>query len=102
MISKIDLMLLGAGALGALVAAAFFLRFFRATRDVFFLLFAISFGVEGVNRFALGLFERPNEGAPWFYLIRLFSFLLILMAIAHKNRTNGRNKGSHASQRPNG
>jgi uncharacterized membrane protein HdeD (DUF308 family) len=87
MISRIDLMLIGAGALGALVAAAFFLRFFRATRDLFFLLFAVSFGVEGVNRFALGLCERPNEGAPWFYLIRLFSFSLILIAIAHKNRT---------------
>jgi uncharacterized membrane protein HdeD (DUF308 family) len=83
---KLELLLLGAIGMASLVAAAFFLRFYRTTRDRFFLWFAISFGIEGINRFALGLSELPNEGATWVYLVRLFSFVLILIAIADKNR----------------
>jgi uncharacterized membrane protein HdeD (DUF308 family) len=85
--SKLELMLLGAIGMAWLVASAFFVRFWRTTHDRFFLLFAISFGIEGLNRFALGLSDQPNEGATWVYLVRLFSFTLILAAIAHKNRS---------------
>ena len=81
-----DLMLLGAIAMASLVAGMFFLRFWRDTGDRLFLYFAISFLVEGVNRAALGLSGNPNEGRPFFYFVRFLSFLLILIAIAQKNR----------------
>lgn len=81
-----DLMLLGAISIASVTASMFFLRFWRTTGDRFFLFFAISFGVEGVNRAALGLMSHPNEGIPFFYLVRLLSFALILVAIGHKNR----------------
>ncbi|MGH7823711.1 MAG: DUF5985 family protein [Candidatus Binatia bacterium] len=79
------LILLGAIAMASLVAGLFFLRFWKDTGDRFFLFFSIAFFVEGVNRFALALTSDPNEGRPFFYFVRFLSFLLILIAIVHKN-----------------
>ena len=69
-----------------LAAGAFFLRFWRKTRDLLFLGFAAAFVIEGVNRLAFLYLDEPNEGAPIVYMVRLFSYLLILAAIVHKNR----------------
>jgi len=76
-----------AGAIAALslVAALFFLRFWRSSRDKFFLWFAISFGIEGMNRLAMGLTRQANEDTPVHYVVRLVSYLLILYAIVEKN-----------------
>jgi MFS-type transporter involved in bile tolerance (Atg22 family) len=82
--------ILGAIAMASMVAALFFLRFWRDTRDRFFLLFAIAFGgIEGLNRALLGLTAVSQEQEPFFYLVRLFTFGLILVAIVDKNRTKG-------------
>jgi hypothetical protein len=69
-----------------LVAALFFLRFRRDTGDRFFLFFAAAFGIEGLNRITQGMSELSKETEPFFYLVRLFSFLLIIVAIVDKNR----------------
>jgi hypothetical protein len=76
-----------AGAIAALslVAALFFLRFWRSSRDKFFLWFAISFGIEGMNRLAMGFMRQANEDTPVHYVVRLVSYLLILYAIVEKN-----------------
>lgn len=87
-----DLMLLGAIAMASLVAGLFFVRFWRETGDRLFLYFASSFLIEGVNRAALGLSRDPDEGEPFFYFVRLLSFLLILIAIVQKNL--GRSDGA--------
>ena len=68
------------------VAGLFFLRFWRETRDRFFLLFALSFWIEGANRFMLARFVGPNEDAPVYYLVRLLAYGLIIAAIVMKNR----------------
>lgn len=81
-----NLLLLGAIAMASLVIGLFFLRFWRDTGDRFFLFFALSFLLEGLNRAALGLVNDPNEDRPFFYFVRFISFVLILIAIAHKNR----------------
>lgn len=81
-----NLFLLGLVAMGSFVAGLFFLRFWRETKDRLFLAFAVSFFVEGANRTALALSGAPQEGAPAFYLVRLLAFLLILVAVADKNR----------------
>jgi uncharacterized membrane protein HdeD (DUF308 family) len=83
---NLNLILIGAIAMASLVAGLFFLRFWRDTRDGFFRFFAASFFLEAINRAALGLSLDPNEGSPLFYFVRLVSFLLILIAIAQKNR----------------
>lgn len=94
-----DLMLLGAIAMASWVAGLFFLRFWRDTRDRLFLYFAISFLVEGVNRAALGMSADPNEGRPFFYFVRLLSFLLILIAIVQKNLSKGENSAPKSLDR---
>ncbi|MDQ3026223.1 MAG: DUF5985 family protein [Pseudomonadota bacterium] len=78
--------LVGGIATASLVAALFFFRFWRATRDRFFMYFALSFALEGVNRLALYLTVGPNEDAPAYYLVRLLAYGLILAAIIDKNR----------------
>jgi hypothetical protein len=88
--AQLNVMLLGAIAMASLIAGLFFLRFWHRGGDRFFALFAASFFVEALNRGALALSEQPSDGAPIFYTIRFVSFLLILAAIADKNRMRGR------------
>lgn len=78
--------LLGAIAMASLVAALFFFKFWRKTRDRFFLLFAAAFLLDAVNRTSIALLtDVSKEQEPIFYLVRLFSFALILGAIVDKN-----------------
>jgi hypothetical protein len=78
--------LLGLIVTSSLAVGAFFLKFWRKTRDSLFLGFAAAFFIEGLNRLAFLGIDAPNEGSPVVYTIRLFSYLLILAAIVHKNR----------------
>jgi len=78
--------LLGVIVTSSLVAGAFFLKFWRKTRDLLFLGFAAAFLIEGLNRLAFLSLEAPNEGAPVVYIVRFLSYLLILAVIVHKNR----------------
>ena len=78
--------LLGVIVTASLTAALFFLKFWRGTRDGLFLAFAIAFLIEGLNSAGVLLLERPNEGSPMVYLVRLLAFLLIAAAIVRKNR----------------
>jgi len=99
---QLNLLLLGAIALGSFTIGVFFLRFWRAGRDRFFLFFALSFFVQAANRVALALSESPNEGAGWHYWVRLVAYLLILVAIIDKNWPSPRSdsRGSTPPVRP--
>ena len=79
-------MLMGAIAVASLAVGLFFFRFWRHTRDVFFLFFALSFWIEAGNRVALGLLVGADEDGVPFYSVRLIAYGLILIAIWHKNR----------------
>lgn len=81
--------LLGIIVTASLTAAAFFLKFWRSSRDPLFLAFALAFFIEGLNRSSFLLLERPNEGGPTIYVVRLLAFLLILTAILRKNSGRG-------------
>ena len=81
-------MSLGAIATASIISGLFFLRFWKSTRDRFFLYFAMSFGLEGINRVFLGVMGGLREDAPAYYLIRLVAYGLILIAILEKNRTS--------------
>lgn len=78
-------MLQGAIAVSSLVAGMFFFRFWRSSKDRFFLYFALSFGIEGLNRVALGLVGASEDG-PFFYGVRIIAYGLIVAAIWQKNR----------------
>ncbi len=81
----LEAFLVGVIATASFAVALYFLKFWRKTRDSFFLLFAASFFIESLNRTAVLLLSHPNEGNRWIYLVRLFAFLLILAAIVKKN-----------------
>ena len=78
--------LLGVIVTAAATAGAFFMRFWLKTRDPLFLAFSASFLIEAANRIRFLWLDNPNEGAAGIYLVRLVSYLLILVAIVNKNR----------------
>jgi len=82
--------LLGIIATSSIMAGIFFLKFWKHTRDFLFIAFAIAFMIEGVSRASVLLLERPNEGSPWIYVVRLLASLLILFAILKKNYSSAR------------
>jgi uncharacterized membrane protein HdeD (DUF308 family) len=79
--------LLGVIVTCSLVAAGFFLKFWRSTHDMLFLGFAAAFLLEGINRVAFLFLDNPNAGNEFIYIVRLISYLLILAVIVKKNRT---------------
>lgn len=77
--------LTGAISLACFVVALFFLRFWRSTRDRFFVFFAVSFALEGASRGAAVLLQLADNN-PAFYAIRVIAYGLIIVAIWQKNR----------------
>lgn len=75
---------------GFLIAGLFFLRFWSRSRDVLFLAFSCAFALLAANQAALGLAGILEEERSWLYLLRFVAFLLIALAIFHKNRAGGR------------
>lgn len=78
-------LMMGAIAAASLLAGLFFFRFWRTARDRFFLYFALSFWIEGLNRIAIGLVQG-SEDNPVFYGVRIVAYGLIVAAIWQKNR----------------
>jgi hypothetical protein len=77
--------LFGTNTMGFIVVAVYFLRFWTRTRDLLFLLFSLSFGVQAVAEVAFAFAAVPNESRPEFYWPRMVAYTLILAGIAHKN-----------------
>lgn len=77
--------LLGVIVMASFTSALYFLKFWRNTRDQLFLAFALAFAIEGANRVGFLFLERPNEGSPAIYVVRLLAFLIILVSILRKN-----------------
>ena len=78
-------LLAGAIAMGSIVIALFFARFWRSSGDRFFLYFSLSFLIEGCHRIYTALEPGTGDDSPWHYLLRLLAYLLILWAILEKN-----------------
>lgn len=80
----------GAVTLGFLLCGLHFLRFWKRSRDSLFLAFACAFWLLGLNQALLALANIPVEERSWVYLLRLAAFVLIIAAIAAKNRKAGK------------
>jgi hypothetical protein len=78
--------LAGAVSLGFAIGGLFFLRFWKRTRDELFLSFACAFFLLAIAQAAITFANEYLEERAWAYLIRLAAFLLIIVAIARKNR----------------
>lgn len=66
--------------------AIFFLRFWTATRDRFFVLFAAAFLILSINWLLVAILQPATEVRPFFYMLRLAAFGLIIVAVVDKNR----------------
>ena len=73
-------------AMGYAVAALFFFRFWRRSRDRLFAFFSIAFALLAFHRIALSAAEGLG-GPEWAYsALRLIAYLTILAAIVDRNR----------------
>ena len=75
----------GAVTLGYLVGAAFFVAFYRKTRDRLFAAFAAAFLLFAANQglsFALTVVSEPTS---LIYVLRVLGFVIIIWAIVDKN-----------------
>jgi hypothetical protein len=75
----------GAVTLGFLIAAVFFLRFWRRTRDRFVLAFAAAFLLLAANQALAQWLGAADERVMYTYLLRVLGFVIILAAIVDKN-----------------
>ena len=77
-------MISGALSTAYVVAGLFFLKFWSASRDRLFGLFAAAFFLLAVQRLMLPFID-PSQ-ATFLYVVRLVAFVLIIVAIVDKNR----------------
>jgi uncharacterized protein DUF5985 len=79
----------GAVTLGHFIAALFFLRFWRKTRDRLFLAFAAAFTLFALNQGLAHILAVYHEPTSFIYALRVLGFVLILIAIVDKNVLSG-------------
>jgi peptidoglycan/LPS O-acetylase OafA/YrhL len=70
---------------GYLVAALFFFRFWKRTREPLFVAFSISFVLFACGQLGSIWFEGPHDDDTWTFLLRLAGFVLLLVGIVGKN-----------------
>lgn len=75
----------GAVTFGYLVAAAFFLSFWRKTSDRLFLAFGAAFVLFALNQLLAYALTVVIEPASLVYVLRILGFGLIIGAIVDKN-----------------
>lgn len=79
-------------------SGVFFFKFWTASRDRFYMLFAASCGLLALERIVLmslssaqnGVRSELTEAVSWVYLIRLLAFIIILIAVIDKNKRSNR------------
>ncbi len=77
--------LAGAVTLAYVVSGAYFLRFWRKTRDRLFLNFAFAFWLLAINQTVVSTLGAADERSGYAYILRVLGFTLILLAIVDKN-----------------
>lgn len=70
---------------GYLALALFFLQFWRRSRDPLFATFSVAFVLMAANQALPIIYQVAEENRAAFYLLRLFAFSLIIVAILRKN-----------------
>jgi hypothetical protein len=85
MMTPVTQILLGAVIMGDMIAALFFVRYWRLTGDPFFLFFSGSFIAIAVSRVVVDENLPPVGYDPFGYMIRILSYLFIIAGILYKN-----------------
>jgi len=86
-------LLAGGLVVACAVVGLFFLRYWKVTRDSFFLYFAFAFWLQGGQWLYSGLTGSENEYLPLAYLLRLAAYGLIVTAIVRKNLESSAPRG---------
>ena len=73
-------------AMSCLIAAMFFLNYWRRTRDRLFGFFSVAFALMAAQWTASALAGTDEAQHAYLLLLRLFSFIAIIIAIIDKNR----------------
>lgn len=76
----------GAVIMGCLIAAVFFMNFWRRSRDRFFVFFALAFLLLAINWLVIVIRGEPSRFYPAAYVTRLTAFVVIIIAALDKNR----------------
>jgi hypothetical protein len=76
--------------MSAWIAAVFFARFWRSTRDRLFFFFFLAFSLLSLNWLGLALVESAAESRNKLMLLRMSAFVLIIVAVVDKNRRSKR------------
>jgi hypothetical protein len=76
----------GALAMSSAIAALFFLRYWRISRDRLFVYFSIAFAAMALNWIGLAVVDPSVETRHQLYLLRLAAFVLIIIGIVDKNQ----------------
>jgi len=74
--------------MGFVVAALFFLNFWRRTQERLFLAFGVSFFLLAINQAVLALSSISRNEQTWVYALRITDFGLLIAAIIGKNIGN--------------
>ncbi|HVS31085.1 MAG TPA: DUF5985 family protein [Thermoanaerobaculia bacterium] len=77
-------MISGALAMGYLVAAMFFVRYWREARERLFAFFALAFLLLAAQRLLLPFIA--DDQIELAYTVRVVAFLMIIVGIVDKNR----------------
>lgn len=82
----------GVLAMSSAVAALFFVRFWRASRERLFAFFALAFAGLAANWIGLAIIDHPTDEAQqeYAYVVRLVAFVILIIGIIDKNRRSGR------------
>jgi uncharacterized membrane protein len=82
------------GAIAALcwVTGLYFFGFWRKTHDRFFGYFGLAFWLLGAGRVALSITGSGADAPRAVYVMRLVAYLIFLIAIIDKNRSNARDR----------
>lgn len=75
----------GAVTLTYVVAGAFFLRFWRQTRDRLFRSFGVAFLLLASNQALVSWLGADHENVGFTYILRVLGFTFILYGIVRKN-----------------
>jgi len=78
--------------MASVVAALFFLRFWRVTRERLFAFFSLAFAGLAATWLGLAIINHPADEAQqeYAYIVRLVAFVILLIGIIDKNRRSGR------------
>lgn len=82
----LNIYLWGTLTMACFVTGLFFFRFWRSSRDRFFVFFSWAFWLLGLNWIVLAVIPWEEETRHRAYVVRLLAFVLILAGIIDKNR----------------